>query len=771
MSGAYIMKLISEDQIVDGTAPLSEGTLTTLQNWLGKFGAAAKSAFQGAKIFFKKIGKRFFPIYETQSEQGVLNPSSAKPIINWTKPNKGKSGMTHMTMFLHTGNLGGGTVAEPVAKEPAYATMPESFFGKMAKDILLSEASVQQDYVDKLDLKASSIRPNLKNIEEFDDALEKIDTADVMKEDLYDIFEQAITALKFRTSFDHAIPSIAIFGPPGTAKTALTKEFAKQHKFNLKRIEIAGVYKEVLGGFPMKTTDPETGEERMGLQAVDIFPPSEDVSHSWILFFDEFNKDSDKMNAAMNVILTGEIGSHYRLPLKTIVIMAGNLGVADNTTVSSMDSAVYDRFSRKVTLNYDALAQLDYQERGTNDEELGDAFNFDAEKAKSASKKGVENFSTGLTKFSPEEAAALNKGADVKFRYNLVSSLRLYLANVTKENGGRYGDWALDPKNQLTQQTQNDEGGKAGYITLRTWTKIGEQLKNAAVTDWMNHKLKNKPLPGNHDVQFYEAGWKGAGFSGPVEYYLEVNQWNKRYIPEVLRTMLGTNPTTIITDIQTFTADEKKKLKSLSVPELLTGFKWRAKAFSKETIATELQYLVEQLPMQAAFEFQNITSEAELKSYIAANNKDYKPTTLKIDGEDKQLKTFKEYFTDVGDNDPVHLVAFHIISFFFAINLPQDSAGALIKKLNEVGKGEFMTDGKDGKGEAAAATPNKVANDLVSALVHFDTGSKPNPFKKGLKSIIGGDVDKPEANESNPKSGLILSESNIFGKMFKELGN
>ena len=69
--------------------------------------------------------------------------------------------------------------------------------------------------------------------------------------------------LLFRNSVKDPVPSILLFGFPGTAKTAIGSQFAKKVSSNFRSLEVKAIYDEAFGGFPT-TIEEEKKDNKKG---------------------------------------------------------------------------------------------------------------------------------------------------------------------------------------------------------------------------------------------------------------------------------------------------------------------------------------------------------------------------------------------------------------------------------------------------------------------------------------------------------------------------
>lgn len=519
---------INEDQLDESLKDM----LFKAKSWLSSVGKKIQSKLKGAKIVLQKVGQKILPFYRRKGEIGLIDPKSGRSVIRST------TGKTRRTVLIN----------HKLVNES------KSVFGKMLNE-LKSKADIEKITTAEID----DIGQKVQDVEEApDDALDYVNEARVDFDDLLTALEDTAFSLKFRSSYKQDVPSLLIMGPPGAAKTSVIKQFAKNRGMKLKILEISSLYKEILGGFPIieRVLKPgaaidlsdedkaKLGEEFkevvVKIKSSDILPPSGD-SNPWVLFLDEFNRDQDKMGAAMNLVLTGNIGTSYFLPLKTIVVASGNLGEdIDGVNVADMDSATWDRFNRKTLLNYDWIARSKFGEEdddfGPSDEkETGTVDDWDIDK---------EYF---------EKADKVKMGGDPQIIKN-------FMLRTTRDKGT--DDWTVNLK-------QFNPDAPDTRITPRTLSKLSRNMKAAALKDWQEDKLVGKKKK-----DFYEKEYKKKGFPSAPAYYLHVNQLNPRYFRDIARTTLGPGGGDAITDMFTKLQKTKQEANTMSVEDVV--LKWSA---------------------------------------------------------------------------------------------------------------------------------------------------------------------------------------------------
>lgn len=511
-----------EEVLNEAVKDLGQKIFNQVKSW-------AKKLVSGAKFFVKQIKKSIFIMYNKGREYGVIDTGSKKIAAKWTKARKGYN---HQAFFINP----------KVFKGKRNVAAEGSFIDMMSSELLLERTpeEIQKQTAGEL----SGMAGTIGDIEEpEDDDLESVtgmagETGAVNFDELYDILNEVAYSLRYRTSYSQDVPSMLLMGPPGAGKTSVMKQFAKDKGMKLKILEISSLYKEVLGGFPtlektlkqgidpskLKDQDKdllrdELYQTTVKIQQTDILPPSEDGG-KWLLFLDEFNRDEDKMGAAMNLILTGNIGTTYKLPLKTIVVASGNLGKdIDGVPVAKMDAAVWDRFNRKLRLNYDWLGWQKYA--------------------------GMEN-----AEFTDEEGNTTEMGP-------LVQSIKAFVLKKTQEE--RTDDWTLE----LSQFDEDADG----RLTPRTLSKVDRQVKLAAMQDW-----EEGDIAGKHDKEWYEERYEKQGFPSPQAYYLHVNQWRDQYLPKIMSDVIGPKGGAVVLDLLNKYSTVKKELTEVTVDRALLNW-------------------------------------------------------------------------------------------------------------------------------------------------------------------------------------------------------
>lgn len=131
-----------------------------------------------------------------------------------------------------------------------------------------------------------------------------------------------------------------IGGSPGTGKSSLVFEIAKEAKLIPIDIRLSTFTPEDLNGFPMRVDD------KVQFTPFDIFPLEGDNvpegTNGWLIFLDELSSASKPVQAAAyRLILDREVGNK-KLHSKVHLVSAGNL-ITDNAVVYPMSTALQSR--------------------------------------------------------------------------------------------------------------------------------------------------------------------------------------------------------------------------------------------------------------------------------------------------------------------------------------------------------------------------------------------------------------------------------------------
>jgi hypothetical protein len=354
-----------------------------------KFGVAVGKTVANKFVLFNKAGEILTP----PADNAQIKPiASGKKTLTLTY--KSKAG----PMDIHMGDLlkmGFGTQIDKngigifYVVEPKVAGVQEGIDYK-ASEILLEDREKEKEElaamseIDKLvfgsfsgegaqALKSSSEMPTKA-------APVAVNYDDFQKE-LNDLLKRVKEGIVLKNS---KIKTLAIYAPTGWGKSEIIEHTAKAAGYHYFPIELQKVDINIIQGFPyledVEAADDATKEDRLrrAIKIVKIapsehLPPSEHPGN-WLLFFDEFNRaDTEKMSAVMNLLLTGELGGaanlvrdkktgekkldRYRLPEKTVVLLAMNTGMQKNISdamnaVKDLDIATLERVHRVLQGKY-----------------------------------------------------------------------------------------------------------------------------------------------------------------------------------------------------------------------------------------------------------------------------------------------------------------------------------------------------------------------------------------------------------------------------------
>ncbi|TWI71729.1 MoxR-like ATPase [Desulfobotulus alkaliphilus] len=134
--------------------------------------------------------------------------------------------------------------------------------------------------------------------------------------------------------------AIKIVGHPGIGKSSVVRQAAERKNFLFIDTRLAFKENIDLGGYPV----PDHENQRMIYFRPRFIPPeSVPPEYEGILWFlDEANRAHPTVIQTLFQIITeGRCGEHL-LPEKTAIVLAGNLGEEDSTTITDFDDAALD---------------------------------------------------------------------------------------------------------------------------------------------------------------------------------------------------------------------------------------------------------------------------------------------------------------------------------------------------------------------------------------------------------------------------------------------
>ncbi len=134
--------------------------------------------------------------------------------------------------------------------------------------------------------------------------------------------------------------ALKILGHPGVGKSALVKEAAERH--NLHFIDTRLAFKENidLGGYPV----PDHEARRMIYYRPRFIPPETvpEGRGGIVWFLDESNRAHPTVIQTLFQIITENTCGEHALPEGTSIVLAGNLGEEDSTTITGFDDSALD---------------------------------------------------------------------------------------------------------------------------------------------------------------------------------------------------------------------------------------------------------------------------------------------------------------------------------------------------------------------------------------------------------------------------------------------
>ncbi len=134
--------------------------------------------------------------------------------------------------------------------------------------------------------------------------------------------------------------AVKIVGHPGIGKSEVVRQTARKKNFLFIDTRLAFKENIDLGGYPV----PDHQAERMIYYRPAFIPPETvPAGYDGILWFlDEANRAHPTVIQTLFQIITEKICGEHRLADRTFVVMAGNLGDTDSTTITQFDDAALD---------------------------------------------------------------------------------------------------------------------------------------------------------------------------------------------------------------------------------------------------------------------------------------------------------------------------------------------------------------------------------------------------------------------------------------------
>lgn len=156
-----------------------------------------------------------------------------------------------------------------------------------------------------------------------------------------------VTASELEEILDHYLDAgsdlnyaLKIVGHPGIGKSAIVKQVAERK--NLYFIDTRLAFKENvdLGGYPV----PDPASRRMIYFRPKFIPPESvpEGKKGVVWFLDEANRAHPTVIQTLFQIITERTCGEHRLPGGTAIVLAGNLGEEDSTTITDFDDAALD---------------------------------------------------------------------------------------------------------------------------------------------------------------------------------------------------------------------------------------------------------------------------------------------------------------------------------------------------------------------------------------------------------------------------------------------
>lgn len=155
--------------------------------------------------------------------------------------------------------------------------------------------------------------------------------------------------------------ALKIVGHPGVGKSAIVREVAEHRNFLFIDTRLAFKENIDLGGYPV----PDHDRRRMIYYRPRFIPPEEipEGYEGIVWFLDEANRAHPTVIQTLFQIITEHSCGEHRLPEKTFVILAGNLGESDETIITDFDDSALDGRLSILQLRPKATEWLRWAER------------------------------------------------------------------------------------------------------------------------------------------------------------------------------------------------------------------------------------------------------------------------------------------------------------------------------------------------------------------------------------------------------------------------
>ncbi len=134
--------------------------------------------------------------------------------------------------------------------------------------------------------------------------------------------------------------AVKIVGHPGIGKSDVVRQTAKKKNFLFIDTRLAFKENIDLGGYPV----PDHKAQRMIYYRPGFIPPDHvpEGFDGILWFLDEANRAHPTVIQTLFQIITEKICGEHRLADRTFIVLAGNLGETDNTTITRFDDAALD---------------------------------------------------------------------------------------------------------------------------------------------------------------------------------------------------------------------------------------------------------------------------------------------------------------------------------------------------------------------------------------------------------------------------------------------
>lgn len=134
--------------------------------------------------------------------------------------------------------------------------------------------------------------------------------------------------------------AIKIVGHPGIGKSSIVRQVAENRNFHFIDTRLAFKENIDLGGYPV----PDHDRKRMIYYRPRFIPPETvpDNRDGILWFLDEANRAHPTVIQTLFQIITEHTCGEHALPEKTAIVLAGNLGDSDSTTITEFDDSALD---------------------------------------------------------------------------------------------------------------------------------------------------------------------------------------------------------------------------------------------------------------------------------------------------------------------------------------------------------------------------------------------------------------------------------------------